>query len=252
MMKTLVLTVTISAILLLNGCAQNEVRNSSNYNAYLDAVKAVQTAKITASQTAAEERNRQLEKSKADCNGNASCVATVASYQALSSVVDSLAAQMGGGNNALNVAAPPREPSTMEKLLPWAGMIVPALGNAYALHENSRVQIHAADSNAAIEIAQTNAWAGVVNGVASRPTTYVGGNYGDTYGNDYTGGTRTDNSGTMVTGNENRLNSPNTGGNGGNCPSGTAGTGGAGGTSAGGVGGNTGAGGNCSGGGVGG
>lgn len=266
-MKNKLLAAMALSVVFVSGCATNETRNQENYQTYVKAVTDAQAAKTNALQVQATQRNTQFAASAAACNGDKVCVATVASYQALASVVDSLSTQ--NSSNAINLQAPQREPSMFEKIAPVLGMALPVLGNAYAVHENVKAQISGNETNAQVQIANTNAWSNAVNSVASHPTTYVGGNYGDTYGDNYTGGNRTDNSGTLVNGNQNRLGSANTGGAGGNCNGGpggasgagtgaSSGTGGAGGNNGGTAGsggpgtsgsaGGGGAGGNCSGG----
>jgi hypothetical protein len=260
-MKFLV-SVAILTFALLSGCATNETRNSDNYQTYLKSVTEIQNGKVANIQATNAASNAQFAADATACAAagvnTQACIQSVASYQAISAIVSSLSQGAAGGQ--VNVAPPQREPSLFEKVAPVLGAALPVLGNAFAVHENVRAQISANQTNASVQIANTNAWSGAVNAVASHPTTYVGGNLGDTYGDNYTGGNRTDNSGTLVNGNQNRITSPNTGGTGGNCPGGTSGASGAGG--AGGDNGATsgtsgataptGGGGNCSGGTVGG
>jgi hypothetical protein len=254
-MKNVLLAVVALSLSMLAGCATNETRNSTNYNNYLKSVTDIQAAKATNLQVNNAATNAQFSADATACSAagvnTQACIQSVASYQAITAIVTSLATSASSGQ--LNIAPPQREPSLFEKVAPVLGAALPVLGNAYATHENVRAQISANQTNASVQIANTNAWSGAVNAVASHPTTYVGGNLGDTYGDNYTGGNRTDNSGTLVNGNNNRNNSPNTntGGTGGNCPGGTSGASGAGGdTGTSGTTAPTGDGGNCTGGGA--
>lgn len=258
------LVLMLVSLLALSGCANTAAkRNQDNYNSYLNAVKDMEVAKVTARATAAKASNSDYDALLARCTTDA-CVASVASYKAIAHVVESLA--NNGGNSTALVQAPQREATFGDKALAWASVFAPVVGQGYNAYQNGKTQRALSADNAALQTAQVNAWSTAMQTVASTPTVSVGGNYGDTYGNDYTGGDRSEvnNSGTLVSGNDNRVASPSTGGNGGNCnggngapggnTGGTAGSSGADGGAAGSVTGTAGngapggAGGNCSGG----
>lgn len=260
------LVLMLVSLLALSGCANTAAkRNQDNYNSYLTAVKDMEVAKVTARATAAKASNSDYDALLARCTSDA-CVASVASYKAIAHVVESLA--NNGSNSGTVIQAPQREATFGDKALAWASVFAPVVSQGYNAYQNGKTQRALSADNAALQTAQVNAWSAAMQTVASTPTVSVGGNYGDTYGNDYTGGDRSEvnNSGTLVSGNDNRVASPSTGGNGGNCnggsgapggDSGNAGAGGSGGDASGGAGGTSGSagngapggnGGNCSGG----
>lgn len=160
-----------------------------------------------------------------------------------------LMARPGGANAGVQPFR--HEPSTGEKVLlaltGQAGTLFGTAVNGYVAAKQSDNQTAAAindsDNRAAISLGGFGALAQVGTAAANRTTYSVGGNFGDTYGNDFTGGDRSENNvgpgGVVGNGNntangENNFN-PNQiadndmrGGNGGNCAGGAAGDGAAG------------------------
>lgn len=135
--------------------------------------------------------------------------------------------------SALANYTPPE--SGFDKLLRGTGVIgnlVLGAGQVWAGVENNReanrTTRFVAGVNAERELGTVQAITGLGTAIANQPPRInVGGNYGDTYGDDYTGGNRTDidNTGVIGDGNEQRQDSDNLE-NVGNCVAGTGGTGG--------------------------
>lgn len=173
---------------------------------------------------------------------------------ALGQVAMTLAAERGAPASApANALAGYQRPeSGFDKFLRGTqvvGGMVTGAGQIWAGVENNResnrTTRYVAGVNADRELGTVQALAGLGAAIANQPPgIVVGGNLGDTYGNDFTGGNRTDvdNTGVIGDGNEQRQDSDNLD-NVGNCVAGTGGNGGNG--AAGAPGGNGAAGGNA-------
>lgn len=137
--------------------------------------------------------------------------------------------------SALANYTPPE--SGFDKLLRGTGVVgnlVLGAGQVWANVENNResnrTTRYVAGVNAERELGTVQAITGLGTAIANQPPgIVVGGNLGDTYGDDFTGGNRTDvrveNTGVIGDGNEQRQNSDNLD-NVGNCVAGTGGDGG--------------------------
>lgn len=221
-------------------------RNSNNYANYLKAYTEVESNKTAARAAALQDSDADYKKMLEACKTD-TCIAIVSSNRTMAHAFDALAQVQGnGGNNG--PMAPQREQTFGDKLLAWTGVLLPAVTQTYGMYQNGKTQRALSHDNTELQLGVTQAWAGALANESSQPHVYVGGNLGDTYGDNYTGGNRTTtdttNSGTLVVGNQNRTNSPNVAGNGGTCTGGNgASTGDGGGT-----GGTGGTGGNCPGG----
>jgi hypothetical protein len=154
----------------------------------------------------------------AKCSSDA-CQIAVAGFRAL-------VAQGGGGNQAPQLAPPPAEPSFFDRTLQVVTAFSPLAADAvqYAgVVQSNRTARYQAQTNATVQIAQTNAWSNALTAVGTKPSTSIN------VTGDYTnGGDHISNSGTYNTGSGNRFSSPNTGGTAQNCPGGSSGAGGTG------------------------
>jgi len=220
--------------LLIAGCVEDQPH--ADYQAYL-----LVQRDIAAEQTARREvLERDLNAQAARCTTDA-CSIAVAGFRAL-------ALSGGSAQQTVNVATPPIQTTGWDRAIQLLGVISPLFGDLVqykAITENNKTQRYTAQTNAQVQIAQSNAWSGalsnVTGAITAHPTLYVGGDYtgGDKTGRDKVGGDKIENSGTYNTGDGNRFASPDIGGAN-NCPGGTAATGGDGGN--GGAGGATGSG----------
>lgn len=163
---------------------------STNYSAYSAAVE---------KQAAAEAQQiASLTSAAASC-GDDRCVEHVTAMAAL-------AVARGGSGSAL--AAPPRELSGAEKFAAVAGALSPLLGQAIT----GAVQWHQSDNAVKQSDAQyrylDHVLSAALDGMATTagnavPSITVGGNLGDTYGDNFTGRDRTDVAGNLVNGDGN-------------------------------------------------
>ncbi len=212
-MKTLIALV---ALLLLVGCGgKTTVR--PEYAAYLEQVQTAQAKREAQAQGIA---------SAAECPPNdGTCVVAV----------KALAAMAVATQQAPQIAPPPRERDFAEQVGSILSGLSPLAGAAVSWRQS--------DNARDISIAQYGFLEGIVRSTGETavaitqagPRIEVGGNLGDTYGDDYTGGDRTDVGGDQiggdrvsdsVVGNGNRIESPDDSFNGGNCTSAPGGAGG--------------------------
>lgn len=177
-MKRLMLCSVVLFAAVVAGCSSAPPARS-NYDAYSELVTAQQAgeAKLIASIAGA-----------ANACTDSRCVEHVAALAALASARGS-----GSGNS---IAPPPREPSGTEKLAAVLGALSPVLGTAI----NGAVSWHQSDNAVKQSEAQYGYLGSVIGSaltgmrdvaVGATPSINVGGNYGDTFGDDYTGGDRT-------------------------------------------------------------
>lgn len=170
--------------LMLGACASTPKYN--NYQAYLNTVQSIETSKVLAE---AQVKDTSYDELLSHCTTD-TCVGYVASYKAIADITRALAAGQGG-NSSIRVSAPPREQTFSDKMLAWAGVIIPGITSYANITEGSRTQRHISDNNAAVQVSQNetyasiitgqaNAWAGVAGDIAATPSINVGGNYGDT------------------------------------------------------------------------
>lgn len=125
---------SLAIVLLLTGCA------SPDYQHYLSA----QTANATAQAQADAARYQAL--------------ATIAQTDGTAAVAAAMALAMGG-QRQVQIAAP--QPNAA---LQWASVLVPALGQAYAVGQNARVSIAASDNS----VRNTQAMTGGFVAIASQ------------------------------------------------------------------------------------
>ena len=222
----------IPLVIALAGCVEDQPH--ADYQAYL-----LVQRDIAAEQTARREvLERDLNSQAARCTTDA-CSIAVAGFRAL-------ALSGGSAQQSVNVATPPIQVTGWDRAIQLLGVISPLFGDLVqykAITENNKTQRYTAQTNAQVQIAQSNAWSGalsnVTGAITAHPTLYVGGDYtgNDKVAGDKTGRDKIDNTGTYNTGDNNRFASPNVGGPA-NCPGGNAAPGGNGATGgAGGVGG---------------
>lgn len=186
-MRRMMIVFAVMCIAGLAACSSAPPKPDANYAAYLDLVRDQQRAD--------EQRIAGIAQTASACN-DARCVEHVAAVAAL--------AAAGGGNRPMPQPYKP-EPSMGKQIaLALVGQISPLASAA--------VNWHQADTSARTAEAQyrylDNVLSAAVGGMASvarnaTPSITVGGNYGNTYGNDYTGGDRTDVAGNLVNGNGN-------------------------------------------------
>lgn len=177
---------TIAGVLLalsLGACASNP--NKTNYESYLKAVQQIETNKTVSAEAARLSKNAEYGSLISNCTSDA-CVSNVAAFKSLSDVVDSLSSQLAGSRSS--VAAPQREPSMSEKLLGWAQILVPGITSYAGIVESNKTQRHMSDNQTQQHQSQNAMWAEIFNGVNSTPSLWVGGNYGDTAGNNLVSG----------------------------------------------------------------
>lgn len=173
-------TVLTAAMLLgLTACAT--APQSNNYQAYLNTVQSIETAK------AISDTRSDYDELLARCTTD-QCVSSVASYKAIADITMHLG---GGGRNGSLVAAPPREMTASDQMLAWAGVLIPGLTGIVNVTQSNQTQRHLSDNSAEVQISQNEtyaemlngqsaAWAGVAGTAIATPSINVEGNYGDT------------------------------------------------------------------------
>jgi hypothetical protein len=211
--------------LLIAGCVEDIPH--ADYQAYL-----VAQQNIAIEQSARREAlERDLNAQAARCTTEG-CSIAVAGFRAL-------ALSGGGAQTNINIATPPAQVTGWDRTIQLLGVISPLFGDLVqykAITENNKTQRYTAQTNAQVQIAQSNAWSGalsnVTGAITAHPTTYIGGDYvgNDKVAGDKTGRDKIENTGTYNTGDGNRFASPDIGGAASNCPGGAAAPGGAGGT----------------------
>lgn len=158
--------------LLLTACATSE-QKANNYQAYLNTVQSIETAKaIAETQKSESDYDRMLSRCTTD-----SCVSSVASYKAIADITRSLG---NGGSDITRVAAPQREPSVSEQALAWAGVLIPGITTYTSITESNKTARNANDNSTEVLNGQAAAWSSTVRSVADTPSIVVGGNYGNT------------------------------------------------------------------------
>jgi hypothetical protein len=227
---------------LLAACASTASRNDARWQSYAQ----ITAASAEAQRQSAAEQSAQFNALAAACPvGDGTCVVAVAGFKAL--------AQAGGtAQPAATIPAPPLERDFASKardLLAGVSPLASALAGAAVSYRQSDNALRTAEAQYGFLSNTVGAMATVAE--SAQPNISVGGNWGDTYGNDYTGGdrTQTDIGGDSIGGDRiadstigdgNRADSPDIddsynggdctsapGGNSGNGTTGTVGAGGA-------------------------
>lgn len=220
--------------LALSACTSTASRNDARWQTYAQ----LTAAAAEAQRQADAEQSAQFDKLAASCPvGDAACVVAVAGFKALTQRTGAAAAPAA-------IPAPPLERDFAAKardLLAGAAPLVGTVTGAavsWRQSDNAR-DISLGEQRLFADVVQYTTTAAVAVAQAG-PRIEVGGNYGDTYGNDFTGGDRTDVGGDQVgrddidgslIGDGNRIGSPDDSYNGGDCtsaPGGNAGATGAG------------------------
>lgn len=175
------ITGVIFVVLALAGCASTP---DANYSRYVDSIREQQAAE--AQQIAA------LASAAAACNGDSTCVVSVAGFAAL--------AVQGGGARGQQIQQHVRQRGAAESITLGLLGALPGLGQTYAAIDAGRNSVRIAEVNAGREVAIVEALGGVTGRVADAfamlpPTTSVGGDLisgtqhiGDTVGRDQIGG----------------------------------------------------------------
>lgn len=186
MKRNSLLVVVLLSLAVVAGCA-SAPSSRSNYDAYADLVLKHQEAESAAISSIA---------TAAQACTDARCVEHVAAVAALAA---------SGGRGGSTIAPPPRELSGAEKFAQVFGSLSPFLGTVV----NGAVSWRQSD-NATRQAQAQYDYLGTVlstalNGMSSvaisaTPSITVGGNLGDTYGDNYTGRDRTDVAGHLVNG----------------------------------------------------
>ncbi len=195
-MKRIMILVVVVFAAVVAGCTSAPTR--SNYDAY---------GELLSKQQAAESNLIASIASTANACTDSRCVEHVAAMAAMAAA---------GGRGSSAVAPPPREPSSAEQFAQVVGAMSPFLGAVV----NGAVQWRQSDNAVRTSEAQYGYLDSVLGqaltGMASVadsavPSITVGGNYGDTYGNGFTGRDRTETNvaGPQVNGNSNVLGDRN-------------------------------------------
>jgi hypothetical protein len=156
-MRTLI---ALTLLLTLTACAN---RPDPNYLLYRESVQAAQAAEV--------QRLASISDAAQACNGDATCVVSVAGFAAL-------AAQ--GGGRAPQLQQYQRQRGAAENLALGVLGALPGLAQVYATVDAGRRNVDIARIGAEREVGIAHAWAGVTTGVAEAfagqaPSTYVGG-----------------------------------------------------------------------------
>ncbi len=209
--------------LTLAACASPAPRNDARWQAYAQ----ITAASAEAQRQSAAEQSAQFDKLAAACPaGDGTCVVAVAGFKAM--------AQSGGTAQANNqIPAPPLERDFAAKardLLAGISPLASTLAGAVVSYRQSDNALRTSEAQYGFLSNTVGAMATVADG--AQPNISVGGNWGDTYGNDYTGGDRSetniggdsigrDRIADSTIGDGNRANSPDIDGsyNGGDCTS---------------------------------
>lgn len=216
--------------LALSACTSTASRNDARWQTYAQ----LTAASAEAQRQADAEQSAQFDKIAAACPVNdAACVVAVAGFKALT--------QRSAGSTApAAIPPPPMERDFAAKARDLIGGVAPLVGTVTGAAVSWRQSDNARDTALAQYgflgdvVASTSAAAVAV--AQAGPRIDVGGNYGDTYGDDYTGGDRTDVGGDQIGGDRtsdsligdgNRLESPDGSYNGGDCTSADGGNAGA-------------------------
>lgn len=208
-------------LLLCTACSSTASRNDARWHSYAQ----ITAASAEAQRQSAAEQSAQFDKLAAACPASdGTCVVAVAGFKAL--------AQQGGTPPAAaSIPPPPLERDFAAKardLLTGITPLASTLAGAAVSYRQSDNATRTAEAQYGFLSNTVGAMATVADG--AQPNISVGGNWGDTYGNDYTGGDRTDIGGDAIggdrisdstVGDNNRADSPDIDGsyNGGDCAS---------------------------------
>lgn len=189
----LFILVIAMALLLLPGCVSQDPRPDANYSAYLD---------LVGKQQAADDARIAGIAATASACTDSRCVEHVAAVAALAAA---------GGQN--------RPPPETYRAPPSIGnQIALALVGQIAPLASAAVNWHQSDNNRKTSEAQYNYMGSVLTtaldgmssvAIGATPSINVGGNFGDTYGANYTGGDRTDVAGSQINGDGNVIGDRN-------------------------------------------
>lgn len=225
------IAVVILLALACTACASTASRNDARWQTYAQ----LTAASAEAQRQADAEQSAQFDKIASSCPvGDSACVVAVAGFKALTM-------RGGGAGPAAGAAipAPPLERDVAAKARDLLTGVAP-LASTLA---GAAVSWRQSDNSRDVSLAQYGFLGGVVESTSDAaiaiaqagPRIEVGGNYGDTYGDGYTGGDRTDvgrdqiggdRISDSVVGDDNRLDSPDDSFNGGDCTSAAGGAGG--------------------------
>jgi hypothetical protein len=226
--------IVILLALACSACASTSTasRNDARWQTYAQ----LTAASAEAQRQAEAEQSAQFDKVAAACPvGDAACVVAVAGFKALTMQ------RAGGQGSAGGIPSPPLERDFAAQARDLLTGVTPLAGTL----ANAAVSWRQSDNSRDVSIAQYGFLEGVVRSTGETavaitqagPRIEVGGNYGDTYGDDTTGGDRTDIGGDAIGGDRvsdsqvgdgNRVGSPDIDGsfNGGDCTSAPGGEGG--------------------------
>lgn len=226
--------VVILLALACTACASTASHNDARWQTYAQ----LTAASAEAQRQAEAEQFAQFDKVAAACPvGDAACVVAVAGFKALTMQ------RAGGQGSAGGIPSPPLERDFAAQARDLLTSITPLAGTL----AGAAVSWRQSDNSRDVSIAQYGFLEGVVRSTGETavaitqagPRIEVGGNYGDTYGDDTTGGDRTDIGGDAIGGDRvsdsqvgdgNRVGSPDTSiddsFNGGDCTSAPGGEGG--------------------------
>lgn len=183
--RTLLTLALIAIALVMGGCGSSPAKPDANYAGYLELVRDQQRAD--------EQRIAGIAQTASACT-DARCVEHVAAVAAL-------AAASGSGRALPQMYKP--EPSMGKQIaLALVGQIAPLASAAVSWHQADTSARTAEAQYRYLDNVLTAAVTGM-SGVArnATPSITVGGNYGDTYGDNFTGRDRTDVAGNLVNGN---------------------------------------------------
>lgn len=176
--RILIVAMLVCLYALVAGCASSGPRPDANYAAYLDL--------ISKQQAADDARIAGIAATASACT-DARCVEHVAAVAAL--------AAAGGRDRPM--PEPYREQPSLGKQLALAlvGQVAPLASAAVNWHQSDNARRSTEAQYAYLGSVLTTALTGMRDAsIKATPSVTVGGNYGDTYGDDYTGGDRSDTS----------------------------------------------------------
>lgn len=220
MLRLILLLLTLP---LFAACASNTYRNDARWQAYAQ----ITAASAEAQRQSAAEQSAQFDKLAAACPAtDDTCVVAVAGFKAL--------AQSSAAARATTpIPAPPFErdfAAQARDLLVGISPLASTLAGAAVSYRQSDNAVRTSEAQYGFLSNAVDAMATVADG--AQPNISVGGNWGDTYGNDYTGGDRSetniggdsigrDRIADSTIGDGNRADSPDIDGsyNGGDCTS---------------------------------
>lgn len=184
-------TILVIALAMLSACAS--IPTDPNIAALLASDERRAINEQTHAQALADQSAVAISK----CAGSPDVATCMLGLVALAAVQKQGAGQGGAQPSALaHYQPPPSRMQTAVALLGAGGQFLGPLVGGYvaieASKQNGETTRYLAGVNAARESGMFGALTGLGRDLANAPPgVYVGGNYGDTYGNDYTGGDRT-------------------------------------------------------------